>query len=121
MRCCLRPCASWTCFIPLTRSKRPRGFMDTASSNAPLSMTSSELAGRLGRGDAPIPLDVRKAPAYDVASRVIAGALRIAPDDVKAIAPSLPRNREVVAYCVHGHAVSQGAAQALRDAGLEAH
>lgn len=32
----------------------------------------------------------------------------------------LPRGRDLVAYCVHGHQVSQGAMQQLRDAGFNA-
>jgi hypothetical protein len=34
---------------------------------------------------------------------------------------TLPRARNVVVYCVHGHEVSQNAAKALRDAGFNAH
>ena len=32
----------------------------------------------------------------------------------------MPRERPVVAYCVHGHEVSQGAAATLRKAGIQA-
>jgi rhodanese-related sulfurtransferase len=63
---------------------------------------------------------VRRKAAFLDADLTIAGALRRDPDDVQAWASELPRTAPVVVYCVHGHQVSQGAAQALRERGLEA-
>lgn len=99
--------------------------MDTASSSdsSAHAITAAQLAARLGNSDAPLILDVRKAPAFDAGERMIAGALRVAPDALAAALPTLPalsRAREVVTYCVHGHQVSQGAAQQLREAGFSA-
>ena len=102
--------------------------MDTASSDSSSAhaITAAHLAARLGNSDAPLILDVRKAPAFDAGERMIAGAVRIAPDALAAALPTLSalsalaRGREVVAYCVHGHQVSQGAAQQLREAGFNA-
>ena len=76
------------------------------------SITSESLMTRFGTAAAPLLLDVRKAPAFEAADRLIAGALRNAP----AAWPS----RAIVTYCVHGHEVSQGAAAALRVAGHDA-
>ena len=96
--------------------------MDTASSGncSAHAITAAQLAACLGHGDAPLILDVRKVPAFDADKHMIAGALRVAPDALAAALPALLREREVVAYCVHGHQVSQGAAQQLREAGFKA-
>ena len=96
--------------------------MDTASSgNASAhAITAAQLAARIGNSDAPLILDVRKAPAFDAGERMIAGALRVTPDALAAAIPLLPREREIIAYCVHGHQVSQGAAQQLRETGFNA-
>ncbi len=96
--------------------------MDTASSGncSAHAITAAQLAARLGNSNAPLILDVRKAPAFDAGEHMIAGALRVAPDALAAALPALPREREVVAYCVHGHQVSQGTAQQLREAGFNA-
>lgn len=96
--------------------------MDTASSadSSAHAITAAQLSARLGSSDAPLIIDVRKAPAFDTGESMIAGASRIAPDALAAALPTLPRAREIVAYCVHGHQVSQGAAQQLREAGFNA-
>ena len=100
--------------------------MDTASANhsSVHAIAAAHLAARLGISGAPLILDVRKAPAFDAGPRMIAGALRLAPDALAAAIPALlsglPRERQIVTYCVHGHQVSQGAAQQLREAGFHA-
>jgi len=70
--------------------------------------------------DRPLVIDVRRAAAYLSAPDTIAGALRRDPQDVGAWGPHLPLAAQVVVYCVHGHQVSQDAAQALRQQGLRA-
>ena len=96
--------------------------MDTATSGttSPPSIAASVLAMRLGRSGQPLILDVRKAPAFDAAPCLIASALRVAPDTLGQVMPQLPRDREVVVYCVHGHEVSQNAARQLIAAGFDA-
>jgi rhodanese-related sulfurtransferase len=84
------------------------------------SITASELAASLGSGNAPIVIDVRKPPAFRGAFDMIAGALRRDPTQVSVWAKQLPQASTVVTYCVHGHEVSQGAAEALRAAGISA-
>src|SRR4051812_17872643 len=93
--------------------------MDTQANALP-SLTPAQLAGRLGRIDAPLVFDVRKAPAFDATSRVIASAIRVAPEQVPAAGRLIGRDRSVIVYCVHGHEVSQGAARALGEAGFNA-
>ena len=87
--------------------------MDAAIKSSTL---QSELAGK----SAPLVIDVRKTPAFDAASEMIAGALRRDPAQVDAWAKELPSASTVVVYCVHGHEVSQNVAQKLRDSGISA-
>ena len=101
--------------------------MDTAPSQAtapslplPPAISAAVLAARLGHGGQPLLLDVRKAPAFDASPHLIAGALRVAPEALAAALPTLSRHTEIVAYCVHGHQVSQGAARELIAAGFNA-
>ena len=93
--------------------------MDTSSSSIP-SISPQELALRIGTPDAPLVLDVRRQPRFDESPRMLATALRCAPEDVAALAAAGPP-RSVVVYCVHGHEVSQGAAATLRGAGWDAY
>jgi rhodanese-related sulfurtransferase len=84
------------------------------------SISPIELRARLDSGTPPLVIDVRKAPAFRSASETIAGALRRDPAAIGQWARSLPSASAAVVYCVHGHEVSQNAAQALRDAGIQA-
>jgi rhodanese-related sulfurtransferase len=81
-----------------------------------VSQLRSEIAGR----SPPIVIDVRRRPAFLAADRMISGALRREPDQVREWAKSLPKASAVVVYCVHGHEVSQSAAAALGEAGIAA-
>ncbi len=96
--------------------------MDTATSGSSpsFSISAAQLSARLGCSGQPLILDVRKAPAFDAVATLISGALRLAPDALALAIPQLPRSHPLVAYCVHGHQVSQGAAQQLREAGFDA-
>jgi rhodanese-related sulfurtransferase len=96
--------------------------MDTMN----FSIKPSELLKRIQRlesANAPLILDVRKAPAFDKSAHMIAGALRCLPDQVVAFVQSQsPQDsaHEIIVYCVYGHAVSQGAAALLRSQGWNA-
>jgi rhodanese-related sulfurtransferase len=85
-----------------------------------VSISPQELQSQLAGSQPPLLIDVRRTPAYRGASAMIDGALRRDPATLAAWSRTLPRARSVVVYCVHGHEVSQNAAQALRDAGLNA-
>ena len=84
-----------------------------------VSIDPRTLYSQLGGPASPMILDVRRAPAYDADDRLIAGALRPT-GDVSAFAGPAARIPAVVAYCVHGHEVSQRAATELREAGFDA-
>jgi rhodanese-related sulfurtransferase len=85
-----------------------------------VSISPHNLYARLGTAGAPLVLDVRRAAAFDEAESLIASAIRRSPDDVETWRQALPLSRQIVAYCVHGHEVSQGATAALRSAGIDA-
>jgi rhodanese-related sulfurtransferase len=87
---------------------------------SPSSITASDLANRFATGRFPYLVDVRREERYAEAGDVIRGARRRVPDQVEIWAQKLPRNAEVVVYCVHGHEVSQNAAAALTRRGFRA-
>jgi rhodanese-related sulfurtransferase len=86
--------------------------MDTVAS-----ISVSALRSLVGTPRAPLVVDVRKPPAFGSDPLVIASAIRRGHDTVADWAAALPAGREVVAYCVHGHEVSQGAVRALAGGG----
>ena len=87
-------------------------------------MTSSiafpELQSAIRGAQPPLVIDVRKAATFLAAPDMIAGALRRDPGEVATWVKELPQASTAVVYCVHGHEVSQGVAQKLRDAGISA-
>ena len=65
-------------------------------------------------------LDVRRAGVFEGASAMIPGARWCDPGAVSTWAAELPRDREVVVYCVYGHEVGRSTAMRLRAAGVKA-
>ena len=84
------------------------------------SISPAELHARLGTAAAPIVVDVRRPADFAKAGELIISAVHRDPDEVERWRKDLPSGRQVVVHCVHGHQVSQGAAAALRAAGLDA-
>ncbi len=80
----------------------------------------NDLYARLGTAKAPLLLDVRRAQAFETDDQLIVGSARRLPEDVVGWRNALPAGRAVVAYCVHGHEVSQGVASALQKSGVQA-
>ena len=80
----------------------------------------SELQTGIRSSQPPLVIDVRRRPAFEAATDMIAGALRRDPEQVASWAAELPGASKVVVYCVHGHEVSQGVAAALRQRGIAA-
>ncbi len=93
--------------------------MDTTPALSLHAVSAAALNALLGGPQSPWILDVRKAPAFDAAEFTLPGALRRAPEQVADQLDRL-RGKQVVTFCVHGHQVSQNAAQTLRDAGIDA-
>lgn len=78
------------------------------------SIAAGDLYARLGTAHAPIIIDVRRPDTFAADDRMIAGAVRRAPDEVERWQPQLPPGRSVVVYCADGGEVSQCVAAALR-------
>ena len=84
------------------------------------SVSPRELYARLGTAAAPVLLDVRREDAFRADDDMIIGAVRRLPESLPSWRHALPRHRDIVVYCVHGHDVSQGVAGTLRNAGVKA-
>lgn len=93
--------------------------LPAANSAAPSFISPRALAARLSHPDAPWLIDVRRDPAFEASSDMLAGALRCAPDHLAAWAAQ-QTPREVVVYCVYGHQVSAQAAALLTALGWQA-
>lgn len=85
--------------------------MDAPAASA--SVSAASLRQSLASGRPPLVIDVRKGPTFLGAPDLIRGALRRDPLRVADWAKTLPREADVIVYCVHGHEVSQGTAKAL--------
>ena len=68
----------------------------------------------------PVLIDVRRKPAFDASADMLPGAIWRAPEQIDAWAGELPKDRELLVYCVYGHNVSEDAAAELRRRGLKA-
>jgi rhodanese-related sulfurtransferase len=85
-----------------------------------VSIPVSQLIELLPRPAPPLVLDVRRAHVFAAAPSQLTGAAWRDPSAVGCWSGELDRERAVVVYCAHGQAVSQGAADALSAAGLDA-
>jgi len=65
-------------------------------------------------------IDVRRRETFDADQLLIIGAARRLPEDISKWRNALPPGKPVVAYCAHGHELSQGVASALQGAGVAA-
>jgi rhodanese-related sulfurtransferase len=84
------------------------------------SVSSNDLYARLGTASAPVLLDVRRDEAFSKDDRLIIGALHRPPEEVEPWSKYLAPDHPVIAYCVHGHEVSQDVAARLHWAGVKA-
>jgi rhodanese-related sulfurtransferase len=81
-------------------------------------LSSAELEERLARGQVVL-LDVRPEPEYDAGH--IAGARSVPLSALESLADTLPRRREIVAYCRGPYCVyADDAVRLLRERGLKA-
>jgi len=90
--------------------------MDTAIP----SISVQQLGQRLGTPRWPVVLDVRRQPRYAEDPTLLPAAQHRLPENLAQWAETLPRDAEIVCYCVHGHEVSQDVASALRALGYPA-
>ena len=83
-------------------------------------ISAAQLIKLLGSKRSPLLLDVRRAAAFEADERVIASAVWRDPFNMEEWLKFMPRHRDIVAYCVHGHEISKNTCEALRAAGLDA-
>ena len=84
-----------------------------------VSISHQSLYSSFGSPASPLVFDVRRDTAFEKDVHLIPAALRPA-GDLVAFARTHAARRPLVAYCVHGHEVSQDAARALSRAGYVA-
>jgi len=65
-------------------------------------------------------LDVRRNEAFSKDGGLIISAMHRSAEEVEHWSRALAPDRPIVAYCAHGHEVSQGIAESLRQAGIKA-
>jgi rhodanese-related sulfurtransferase len=65
-------------------------------------------------------LDVRRRSPFEAEPRVIPGAVWKNPAQVESWAAELNPDRPIIVYCVHGHEVSNGVVDRLRERGFDA-
>lgn len=82
-------------------------------------ITNEKLSELISLGRAPLILDVRKPQAFGESEWILPGATWRDPTAVENWSGDMPLDKPVVVYCVHGHEVSQGVAEALRSLGLD--
>ena len=83
------------------------------------SISAADLQQALSSSTPPLVIDVRRRERFVDSPYLLKGALRRDPERVAEWANTLPRAAGIVVYCVHGHEVSQNAAQALGGKYLE--
>jgi superoxide dismutase, Fe-Mn family len=81
---------------------------------------SESIAATQGDAAGALVLDVRRAGVFEKADAMIPGARWCDPGQVSTWATELPKDREVVVYCVYGHEVGRATAMRLRTAGVQA-
>jgi Fe-Mn family superoxide dismutase len=83
-------------------------------------LSPEALMSLLKTSSRPVVIDVRKRPAFEADSAMLAGAVWRDPHAVDHWSAYLPPGCPVVVYCVHGHEVSRSVCEALRRRGLTA-
>jgi rhodanese-related sulfurtransferase len=91
--------------------------MDTAF---PIAITVSSLRALTGSAASPLVIDVRRVPAFEADTGMLAGATWRDPFAADTWMKFLPRHRDIVVYCVHGHEISKNTCALLRASGFEA-
>jgi rhodanese-related sulfurtransferase len=80
-----------------------------------MSIASSELMKKMAGKEEICLIDVRRKADFEKSPATIAGAVWKDPEKVAEWSQALPKDRDVVVYCVKGGSVSQSVANALRE------
>lgn len=78
-------------------------------------ITPLELKNKLSGKAQVYVLDVRRKADFDKSPATIAGAIWHNPEEVEEWSKTLPKDQELVVYCVKGGAVSQSIADSLQE------
>jgi rhodanese-related sulfurtransferase len=84
------------------------------------SLPPERLLSLMQDANPPLILDVRKRPAFESDPTMLPDALWRDPAAVAVWSAEIPLDRSIVVYCVHGHEVSHGVRDALRERGHDA-
>ncbi len=77
-------------------------------------ITSIELKDTLTKNSNVRVIDVRRKADFDKSPKTIAGAVWQDPENVEEWSKSLPKDENLIVYCLRGGSVSQGVANALK-------
>jgi Fe-Mn family superoxide dismutase len=94
------------------------GIAPATDTNLPI-ISPAELRQALDRGDVLV-IDVRLQEDFDAGADMLSVAVHHDARRLDEWVSSLPKDREVVVYCVYGFQVSQDAAAGLRQRGVAA-
>lgn len=83
-------------------------------------ISAVKLISLIGSRFSPLLIDVRREAAFNADSVIAASAIWRGPFAVSDWIKFMPRHRDLVVYCVHGHEISKNTCAALRSAGLSA-
>ena len=65
-------------------------------------------------------LDVRRQNDYDASTEAVPGSTWKNPEQIDTWLPGIPKDRDIVIYCVHGGSVSNSVLDKLQAAGVKA-
>ena len=105
------------CLVQVWQPSNQRTLLDTAIA---CSISVSSLLASRGNVSLPLLIDVRRAPAFEADTTMLAGATWRDPFATDDWIKFLPHHSDIVVYCVHGHEISKNTCAALRAAGLKA-
>ena len=92
----------------------------TAAEGDPRAISPEALQAQIKQGAGVTILDVRRKPRFEQAPDMIAGSRWFDPATANAWAGDIGKAGPVVVYCVYGHHVSHGVADALKARGVDA-
>jgi Fe-Mn family superoxide dismutase len=83
-------------------------------------LSPQQLRARLAGPEPPLLIDVGRRPGFVCDPTPQPGAVWRDPEAIEMWAGALPRRREVVVFCVHGHSVGRDVRDTLRRRGIDA-
>jgi rhodanese-related sulfurtransferase len=83
-------------------------------------ITPQALKERIDKDKNILVLDVRRTTDYETDKKMIPGAIRHNPEEVDQWAQEIPRDKDVVVYCIRGGSVSNSVVDKLLAAGFRA-